>query len=75
MVTGTAARLIKIWNDYAKTGMVRDTKGMDNITGIIVTNIHKLKVNTILCGHEQDDPVKYANSITEETYPENYLKF
>ena len=69
-----AARLIKIWNDYAKTGMVRDTKGMDNITGIIVTNIHKLKVNTILCGHEQDDPVKYANSITEETYPENYFE-
>ena len=51
-----APRLIKIWNDYMKTGFVRDEKGIDMIAEIILTNIAKLNVNTILCGHEQQRP-------------------
>jgi GNAT superfamily N-acetyltransferase len=68
-----AARLIKIWNDYMKTGFVRDEKGIDMIAGIILTNIAKLNVNTILCGHDSQDPVKYAEEILDEELPEDYF--
>jgi GNAT superfamily N-acetyltransferase len=68
-----AARLIKIWNDYMKTGFVRDEKGIDMIAGIILTNIAKLNVNTILCGHDSQDPVKYAEEILDEELPEGYF--
>jgi 2'-5' RNA ligase/8-oxo-dGTP pyrophosphatase MutT (NUDIX family) len=69
-----AARLKKIWNDYAKTGFVRDEKGIDDIAWIIANNINKLEVNTILCGHEQQDPIQYAEGITGDQYPDGYFE-
>ena len=71
-----AARLIKIWNDYMKTGFVRDEKGINMIAGIVLTNIAKLNVNTILCGHTQHDPVAYAQDLLgddDEPLPEDYF--
>lgn len=68
-----AGRLKKIWNDYAKLGFVRDEAGINKIADIIVTNIHKIEVNNILTGHTQNDPLDYAESITDERPPENYF--
>lgn len=69
-----AARLKKIWNDYAKLGFVRDEKGIDQIASIIITNIHKLEVNTILTGHTSMSPSIWANEQTGEEYPEDYFQ-
>ena len=72
-----AARLIKIWNDYMNTGFVRDEKGINMIAEIVLTNIAKLNVNTILCGHSEQDPVAYADDVMggegEEELPEDYF--
>jgi len=46
-----AQRLKKIWIDYASLGFVRDVKGMNLISGIIIENIFKINVNNILTGH------------------------
>jgi hypothetical protein len=45
------ARLKKIWEDYMRTGVVRDTRGLEMIEDIIQRNIIKLYVNTQLVGH------------------------
>lgn len=68
-----AARLIKIWNDYAKTSVVRDEKGIDDIAWIITKNIYKLQVNTLLCGHESDNPVEFAKGILGDELPEDFF--
>lgn len=52
-------RLYKIWNDFVKTGVVRDERGMDEIEAIILTNILKLNANTILMNHTQVKPDEY----------------
>lgn len=48
-----AARLIKIWNDYAKTGVVRDAKGIDAVADTVVENVLRLEFNTAVMGHTQ----------------------
>jgi hypothetical protein len=69
-----AVRLTKIWSDYVKLGFVRDEKGLDKLADLMVENIQKIAVNNILCGHEQDDPIEFATSITGEGYPEGYFE-
>lgn len=69
-----AARLKKIWNDYAKTGFVRDEKGMEGIAALVLKNIYKLQVNTILCGHEQASPARYAEDFLETELPDDYFE-
>jgi len=49
-------RLRKIWEDFMRIGVVRDTAGLEMIEDIIQTNILKLYVNTELSGHSQVDP-------------------
>ena len=51
-----AARLIKIWNDYAKTGVIRDTRGLDVIVDRMIRNTIRLSINTELLGHTQNEP-------------------
>jgi len=51
-----AARLNKIWNDYATYGVIRDTRGMDEIAERMIQNVHRLAANTYLMGHTQSDP-------------------
>jgi hypothetical protein len=69
-----AARIIKIWQDYMKLGWVQDEKGLESIAATIVTNINKLEVNTILCGHSQENPVAFAQDILGESLPEDYFE-
>lgn len=49
-------RVKKIWSDYAKSGLVADEKGLDGIATIVIENIAKVYVNTILSGHTEIDP-------------------
>jgi hypothetical protein len=51
-----AARLTKIWNDYSKTGIVRDERGLDEIVDRVLRNIFRLHANTELVGHTPGDP-------------------
>ena len=51
-----AARLIKIWKDYAQYGVVRDERGMDEIVNRIIKNIARLAINTEIVGHSAIDP-------------------
>lgn len=50
------ARLVKIWNDFAKTGLVRDTKGLEQIAQTMIRNTARLELNTELAGHTQTEP-------------------
>ena len=68
------ARLKKIWIDYAKTGMVTDESGMEEIATIVAENVHKIAVNTLLCGHTQHDPEEWAADVLDEEVPERYFE-
>lgn len=65
------ARLSKIWNDYANTGIVRDVRGLESIKDIVIRNIAKVTVNTELAGHTQHDPIDDFEEydINEVSYP------
>ena len=47
----SASRVVKIWTDYAKTGVVRDEKGIDEIANLMATNVARLEFSTALSGH------------------------
>ena len=68
-----AARLRRLWKDYTKFGFVRDERGMEMLTRIVIQNICKLDVNTILTGHTPESPALFAESITDEKYAEDYF--
>jgi len=65
-----AARVIKIWNDYAKLGFVRDEEGIDKLADIVHHVIMRLGVNTELSGHSSYDPSEFfkENGIDEEQF-------
>jgi len=57
-------RLKKIWEDYMNIGVIRDTKGLDMITDIMIDNALKIAIITILTGHTSGDPEEdYENNI------------
>lgn len=49
-------RLKKIWEDAARTGVVRDEKGLQAIQDRMIRNLLKLDVNTELMGHKASFP-------------------
>jgi hypothetical protein len=61
------ARLFKIWNDYSKLGLVRDEKGIEEISKIFIDNIAKLSANTFLAGHASHDPISEVMEVTDLT--------
>lgn len=67
-----ATRLKKIWNDYAKTGMVRDEKGMAGVAWTVQYTIWKIHANTILCGHTEQSPLQFAENVMGENFEEKY---
>lgn len=46
-------RLKKIWEDYIRTGVVRDTKGLEMIEDIMISNALKITILTTAAGHTQ----------------------
>ena len=46
-------RLKKIWEDYIRVGVVRDTKGLNMIENIAISNTIKINLFTELAGHTQ----------------------
>ena len=67
-----AARLKKIWNDYIKYGIVRDEKGLNYISGIMIRNALNLDNLTYLSGHTSGDP-NYDFEEAWEGYIEDYI--
>lgn len=61
-----ANRLIKIWKDFAKTGVVRDEKGIQQIKNIILNNIARLRVTNVLTGHTPESPSDFIESVGYE---------
>ena len=47
----SAPRLQKIWSDYMRTGVVRDTRGLEEIKENMINNALKLYASTYLSGH------------------------
>jgi hypothetical protein len=47
------SRLKKIWEDYMRTGFVRDTRGLEMIEEIMLDNTRKVNILTNLAGHTQ----------------------
>lgn len=65
-----ANRLIKIWNDYSKTGIIRDERGMDEIVDRMVRNVVRLGINTALLGHTQLNPSELFAEYSDEDLTE-----
>lgn len=59
------ARVKKIWIDYAKTGFVRDIKGMDKIADMAINIVARIHACNVLSGHSQEGSEMYM-----ENYPE-----
>ena len=49
-------RIKKIWQDYTRTGTIRDERGVDEISDDIVEIVAALDANTVLAGHTSQDP-------------------
>jgi len=49
-------RMKKIWEKFQKDNIIKDEKGLDLISNIIIKNIVKLNVNTMLSGHSTMNP-------------------
>jgi len=62
-----AARLKKIWEDFATYGVVHDEKGLEEIAEQISGNVFRLQVNTELAGHTRLDP--------KEVYEDTGIKY
>lgn len=61
-----SARLLKIWNDSARFGFVRDERGIDDIADRMISNAIRLQVNTELCGHTHRDPVDVVDDVFDD---------
>ncbi len=70
-----AERLSKIWKDSAKMGFVRDIKGLQMIEDIIIENIKKIEVNTMLMEHSEIKPDSYLEEIGAEPINETKERF
>ena len=68
-----APRLIKIWKDYARWGVVHDVRGIEDIVEMILHNIHKIETNSILMGHTEQSPHEYANDLKNEEFAPEYF--
>jgi hypothetical protein len=70
-------RLRKIWEDYIKTGIVRDESGLEMIQKIITNNILKVNIFTELAGHTPSSPdedyEEYIGYFVDE-YLDNKIK-
>ena len=62
----SAAKLIKIYNDYIKFGFVRDSKGLDEIAQVMINNTHKLQANTFFMEHTESNPKHWFEDEEEE---------
>lgn len=49
-------RIKKIWTDWSRLNFIRDEKGMNMIADIVINNIVKLDINTMLAGHTPYNP-------------------
>jgi len=60
------ARMKKIWRDYAKAGVVRDERGIDDILEDFLNKVVRIDVNNYLSGHTAGDPL---NEFREREIP------
>ena len=58
----SAARLKRIYEDFVKRGFVRDQAGLMKLADLIVKNVARLHVNTVLSGHSAINPVEYVEA-------------
>jgi hypothetical protein len=66
------ARLKKIWEDYIKFKFIRDVKGLEMISGIMIGNTLSLNALTVLSGHTEDSPDEHFEEAWGY-YIENYI--
>ena len=63
------ARVLKVWRDSARMGFVRDEKGLNEMSELVIRNVLRLRINTIMCGHSSIEPSVYLdeeNPLSEE---------
>lgn len=66
-----AHKIKKVWQEFADTSQVYDTKAIDHMEDIMLRNTVKLRINTIISGHtptngEQWASDKLGREVTEE---------
>lgn len=71
-------RLKRIWEEWAKFGFVRDEKGLEYISDIMVSNTIKISVLTMLAGHTSESPDDYYEDAWGDhirEYIKSYMRF
>ena len=53
------SKIKPLWTQFMKYGFVRDERSIEDIASIFTRAIIKLSVNTMLLGHESQDPDEY----------------
>lgn len=69
------ARVNKIWRDYAKTGVVRDEKGLMGIQEDMLRILARLEASNRLAGHSQMDSSEMFESHGYEPVEDNDTDF
>ena len=68
-----APRLKKIWEDYIRTGIVRDEKGIDMISGIMIANALKLEILTFDSEEDYEEAWgEYVDDFINRLIPPKY---
>jgi hypothetical protein len=57
------ARIKKIWQDYARTGIVNDEKGMNEIANQMITILSRIQAATDLAGHGSGNIEEWAKEM------------
>ncbi|MFN6965170.1 MAG: hypothetical protein ACK4S4_15600 [Pyrinomonadaceae bacterium] len=63
-------KLLKLWNNFVSTGVVTDYRGIWDMQTILLHNISRLFINTLLCGHDITNPKQYLLDMLEKTWSE-----
>ncbi len=51
----------KVWKEFAESGQVYNTKAIDKMEELLMRNIMKLRINTILSGHTPENGERWAS--------------
>lgn len=62
------ARLKKIWTDYARTGVIRDEKGMGDIAKTMFDMVARLHAANAISGHDSYDPRPEIEEMVGEAF-------
>jgi hypothetical protein len=59
------AKLKRVWSDFVRDGYVRDEEALESIFSTIRDNVVRLRIATIVAGHDTYDPASYLEHLLD----------